>query len=347
MVKFKYVHCVKCWSANVNMLTLAFSSRHKYSLTELWASLRFVEHYRGHLFSVKCDQYLPTELNQATWDVLMQQPESVKTLTTLTPEARGSNHPHGNTSTMNAWSARVDLVMEAQRADCSETQPPIHTQLRCCMVWFNFTTWRGVLKTCPVTTQPPKNVTHTHTHKPAHGSPIFDTCWEKGGAVVLARYLWYHDIIRPGDGVLCHALFGFPALTVLAITPALGKHVGGGYNWDWPTTARRGKEHNNPGGECVWKKFVFESKCVIIIRCSQSRFHLPLPVPSHSSDPWSPCTHHNTNTVLLVTHDIPLSTFIFNKLYNGHTHVLWSQIQTWSSFALKDCASCLKCYSSF
>lgn len=63
---------------------------------------------------------------------------------------------------------------------------------------------------------------HTHTQTRPCGS------WRRGA--VKAGYLWY-DIIRPGDGVLCHALFGFPPLTVAAWTPGLGKHVRKGSDW--------------------------------------------------------------------------------------------------------------------
>lgn len=63
----------------------------------------------------------------------------LKHYVTLTPQTRGTSHPSGNTSTMNTWSARVDLLVGAERVNCSGTQPPIHTQLWSCMVWFNFT----------------------------------------------------------------------------------------------------------------------------------------------------------------------------------------------------------------
>lgn len=41
----------------------------------------------------------------------------------------------------------------------------------------------GVLKTCPVTTQPSKNVTSLYTHTPAHSLPVFHMCLEEGGAM--------------------------------------------------------------------------------------------------------------------------------------------------------------------
>lgn len=153
----------------------------------------------------------------------------------------------------------------------------------------------------------------THTHTLAIGSPIFDTCREVGGAAVLAGYLWHHDIIRPGDGVLCHALFGFPAVTVLAITPALVKHVSGGYNWDWHTTVRRGKKtyNNNPGGECVRKNSGVEHKCVIITRCCQSQSQLSRPMPPlflNTSVTPDPHTHPTTLTVCFLWHTRHLST---------------------------------------
>lgn len=102
-----------------------------------------------------------------------------------------------------------------------ETQPPIHTQLRCCVVWFNFTIKGegGALQTCPISPQLCQQRWLAHTHK--HGLVVRD-----GGVRSKRGYLWC-DIIRPGDGALCHALFGFPA----AETPGLGKHVREGSDW--------------------------------------------------------------------------------------------------------------------
>lgn len=41
--------------------------------------------------------------------------------------------------------------------------------------------------------------------------------FRKSGSYSAGGHLRYHDITWPGDGALCHALFGFPALSVLAL----------------------------------------------------------------------------------------------------------------------------------
>lgn len=120
---------------------------------------------------------------------------------------------------------RADLFVEAERAACyGGTQPPIHTQLRCCVVWFDFTISRrgGGLVSCKHALSLLSSVntltgTHTHTYK--CGFVV-----EEGGAR-SKRGIYDMTSSERVDGVLCHALFGFPALTAAARTPALGKHV--------------------------------------------------------------------------------------------------------------------------
>lgn len=70
------------------------------------------------------------------------------TKSTLTPDARSSNH--GDTSSMNAQSMGGGPANGGSKRElCSETKTTIYTQLRWRMVWFDFTTWREGLKNVP------------------------------------------------------------------------------------------------------------------------------------------------------------------------------------------------------
>lgn len=207
--------------------------------------------------------------------------------------------------------------------------PPIYTQLRCCMVWFNFTIWRGVLKTCPVTTQPLKNVTdlHTHTHQALtrvrrkvrlqlYSSRVFMTSW--------------HHQARWWSAVSCSVWF--------SSANRISNNTSSGKTCQWRielrlahnSEERKGTQNN----ECVQEKSRFVRRCVVITTCRQSQFQLRWPVPLlslHTSvTPDPPHTQHNTNTGLLVTHDVPLNTCIHDVLYDeSHTLHLFFKYFFW------------------
>lgn len=93
---------------------------------------------------------------------------------------------------------------------------------------------------------------------------------------------------------------------------------------------RKGTQNN----ECVQEKSRFVRRCVVITTCRQSQFQLRWPVPLlslHTSvTPDPPDTQHNTNTGLLVTHDVPLNTFIHDVLYDeSHTLHLFFKYFFW------------------
>lgn len=73
------------------------------------------------------------------------------------------------------------------------TQPPIHTQLRCCVVWFNFTIRRrggvSVVQTCPVTPRLCK-----HTHWLAHTHTNVAPWLKKAGCGPSGVFMiWHHQ----------------------------------------------------------------------------------------------------------------------------------------------------------
>lgn len=135
------------------------------------------------------------------------------------PRTSWTNTSNVNAPSPSGWTCLWKLKEQTVRRH----NLPFTPRLRCCVVWFDFTIRRGGGGCCENMPCHSSGLKTSLTGAHANGGS-----WRWGA--VRAGYSWY-DIIRPGDGVLCHALFGFPVLTVAARTPGLGKHVRKGSDW--------------------------------------------------------------------------------------------------------------------
>lgn len=226
---------------------------------------------------------------------------------------------------MNAWSAGVVLVAVAQRADCSGTQPPhLHPApvLHGLVQLYNM---KGGLKNMPChysTSEKCHWFAHTHqaltrvrrkVRLQLYSSRVFMTSWHHQARwwSAVSCSVWFSSANRISNNTSSRKTCQWRIELRLA------------HN----SEERKGTQNN----ECVQEKSRFVRRCVVITTCRQSQFQLRWPVPLlslHTSvTPDPPDTQHNTNTGLLVTHDVPLNTCIHDVLYDeSHTLHLFLSI---------------------